>query len=62
MNNPENQLQELRSYLETLYGIELLEYHGMGHLAFDNKKRNQEKRAILERALVITGKSSQEYT
>lgn len=45
----------LAAIVETLIGIELLEYHNQNFLALDPKQRNQEKRAMLAEALLMTG-------
>lgn len=50
--------KKLAEMLETLIGIELLEYHNMNLLAGDNKRRNETKRAILMECLLLTGKRS----
>ena len=52
-NQPDN--AQLAAIVETLIGIELLEYHNQNFLALDPKKRNEEKRAMLTEALLLTG-------
>ena len=52
IKQPDN--AQLAAIVETLIGIELLEYHNQNFLALD-PKRNEEKRAMLTEALLLTG-------
>jgi len=51
--------KKLAAHIETLLGIELLEYHDQNLLALDSKQRNEEKRAILNEALLLTGERTE---
>ncbi len=42
---------ELTEILEVLLAIELLEYHNKGYLAYDNKRRSEERQKLIKRAL-----------
>lgn len=39
------------SYIETVAAIEMLEYQDSNHLRFDPKRRSEDKRELLARAL-----------
>ena len=39
---------KIKSYLEQLYAIELLEYHNKNYLSGDNKTRSEERQRILK--------------
>lgn len=42
---------EIVSTLEILYAVDILEYHNKNWLSLDDKMRNEEKRALIERTI-----------
>ena len=43
--------QKVIGILEELHAVMMLEYHNMNWLALDNKRRNEEKRELIKRAI-----------
>lgn len=47
-------LEYLKAELETMYAVELLEYHDKNHLAGDNKSRCEKRQEQLKYAMSLT--------
>ena len=49
-----NKIEQLKSELEKMYAVELLEYHDKNLLSGDNKSRSEDRQRQLEFTIKVT--------